>query len=298
MLRHAYRHGFAIGAFNVSNLEISQAIVAAATAEHAPVILQTSSGGIHHAGSMETIGAIVHALAKQTPVPVAMHLDHGTDTELVKQAIVSGLYTSVMIDASRLPFQENIATTKQIVALAHKRHIFVEAELGPIPGTEDHIRVKEAALTNPSLVRKFIRETGCDALAISIGTRHGFAKFLERPSLDFVRLKAIAAHSRIPLVLHGASALPASVRAHAHAIGLAPPEGRGIADRLVRKAVKLGISKVNIDSDLRLVFTTALAAHLHRYPKDIDPRLYLAHARDTLQTFIQEKIRLLGSNNR
>jgi fructose-bisphosphate aldolase class II len=264
------------------------------------VIVQTSAGGIAHAGGMEPLGALVHALAKRAPVPVALHLDHGTDLALVRQAIVSGLYTSVMVDASHLPFAENIATTKAIVALAHKRHLFVEAELGPIPGAEDHLRVsdRQATLTNPSLVRRFIRETGCDALAISIGTRHGFAKFLERPSLDFARLKAIAAHSCIPLVLHGASALPARTRTHAQALGLAPKEGRGVADRLVRKAVRLGISKVNVDSDLRLVFTTALAASLHRHPHDMDPRSYLGEARNALQHFIEEKIHLLGSQNK
>lgn len=300
MLTHAHKHHWAVGAFNASNLEIVQAIIGAAQVERAPVIVQTSAGGIAHAGSMEMLAGIVHTLAAQISVPVALHLDHGTDLDLVHRAIQSGLYTSIMVDASRFSFQENVHRTKEVVRQAHKRHLFVEAELGPIPGKEDavHVKEKDAHLTNPSLVRRFIRETQCDALAVSIGTKHGFAKFLARPSLDFPRLKAIVQHSRIPLVLHGASALPSSLRSQALALGLHPTEGHGITDTLIQKAIRNGISKVNVDSDIRLAFTVALASYQRLHPTCMDPREYLGHAREVTQKFIQKKIRLLRANNR
>ena len=266
MLHAAAQNGYAIGAFNVNNLEMLQAVVRAAVAERAPVVLQTSQGALDYAG-METLTAMVRAEAEPANVPIALHLDQAPMFP-VEQAIDSGRYTSVMVDASLKPFQENIAITRGIVARAHACGMWVEAELGPIPGTEDNVTVaeREAFFTDPALVREFVFKTGCDALAVSIGTRHGMYKFSDRVALDFSRLAAIRQDAGVPLVLHGASAVPADLVAKAKEYGAVIEGARGVSAAQPTKALAHGISQVNIDSDLRCT-VSAVDEHMTDTPK-------------------------------
>ncbi len=209
VLKKANAGGYAVGAFNVNNLEFIQAIIDAAEAENSPVILSTSEGAISYAGMAE-LGVLAHIAAKKTKVPVVFHLDHGKDEKLITEAIKSGLYTSVMFDGSHLPYKDNLRITKKIVSLAHKHDVSVEAELGAIAGIEDFVSVeeKDAHLTDPEQALEFVNKTGCDALAIAIGTSHGAYKFSGESKLDFKRLEQIEKLVKIPLVLHGASGIP------------------------------------------------------------------------------------------
>ena len=299
LLKNASKAHYAIGAFNVSNLELLQGILRGAEAEHAPVILQTSQGAIGYAG-MRTLALMIRAGAEAAKIPVALHLDHGTNIPLVKEAIQSGWYTSVMVDASLKSFRENIKTTKAVGDLAHARGIFVEAELGPIPGAEDTVNVKdrEAYFTDPKRVREFVEETKCDALAVSVGTRHGMYKFEERVALDFKRLAAIRQAANVPLVLHGASGVPAALVEKAKKYGAKLEGARGVSDAQIEKAVAHGIAKVNIDSDLRLAFTSAVDEYMTKHPANMDPRAYLGAGRDAVTHLVRQKIRLLGSSGK
>ncbi len=299
MLSQAAQGGWAVGAFNVNHLEVLQAVVQAAVEERAPVIVQTSQGALEYAG-MRTLTAMIRAEAEAASVPVTLHLDHGTNVSIVEEAIASGWYTSVMIDASLKPLDENVAITRAIVDRAHSHNIHVEAELGPIPGSEDKLDVsdREAFLTNPEMVARFVRETGCDALAVSVGTRHGMYKFEDRVALDLSRLEKIRRAAGVPLVLHGASAVPQALVEKAKRFGAKLEGARGVSDAQLSKAIAHGIAKVNIDSDLRLAFTAAVDEHMTLHPEEVDPRRYLGAARDAVKTFVRQKIHLLGSSGK
>ncbi len=304
ILASARRGKYAVGGFNINNLETAQGIIAAAVHLRAPVILQTSEGALEYAG-LEYLAAIGHVAAElHARLPVVLHLDHGKDEVLVERVIKSGWYSSVMIDASRYDFKKNCTVTARIVELAHRRGMSVEAELGPIMGQEDLVSVskKAAAFTDPTQVRKFIAATKCDALAISIGTAHGAVKYApgEKPALDFARLKQIAAVSKIPLVLHGASSLPHELLTELHASCAVTGDCHrihnaiGVPESHIKKSIALGICKVNVDTDLRIAFTAAVRNKLLTDAAFIDPRKLLTPARDAVQKIVEKKMTLFG----
>lgn len=274
LLDDAKKRSYAVGAFNCNNMEIVQAIVKAAEAENSPVIIQASQGAIKYAG-LEYIVALVTLAAKNTKVPVALHLDHGTSFDQVIQCIRYG-FTSVMIDGSKYSLEENIALTKKVVEIARAVGVSTEAELGKIGGTEDDISVsdKDAMLTNPNDVKYFAEQTGVDSLAVAIGTAHGQYKF--EPKLDFDRLAVIRDLVDIPIVLHGSS---------------------GVPDKDVQKAISLGVRKVNIDTNIREAFVKGVREAV-KDPKEIDPRKILGPARDEMTAIVREKIRVFGSSNK
>ncbi len=275
LLKRAEDGGYAVGAFNCNNMEIIQAIIAAAEAENAPVILQASQGAIRYAG-ISYIAAMTKLAAANAGVPVALHLDHGTSFEQVMQCIRAG-FSSVMIDGSGLPLGENIALTKKVLDAARAVNVSVEAELGKIGGTEDDIAVsdREALFTDPEEAGFFVRETGVDALAVAIGTAHG--QYQGVPKLDFPRLKKIKSVVKIPLVLHGSS---------------------GVPDDDIREAVRSGVCKVNIDTNIREAFTAAVRKFMEANPEEIDPRKIMGPARDAAAKVIREKIRVFGSSHK
>ncbi|MFZ3170976.1 MAG: class II fructose-1,6-bisphosphate aldolase [Carboxydocellales bacterium] len=275
LLKKAEEGGYAVGAFNCNNMEIVQAIIAAAEAERSPVIMQASQGAIKYAG-LEFITSMAKVAAESATVPVALHIDHGTSFEQVMQCIRSG-FSSVMIDGSKLPLNENIAITKKVIDVAHAVGVSVEAELGKIGGTEDdiHVDAKDAFFTNPEEARIFVQETGVDALAIAIGTAHGQYKGI--PELDFPRLEKIRSLVNCPIVLHGSS---------------------GVPDEAIKKAITLGVRKVNIDTNIREAFVEACRQVLNKDAKEIDPRKVLGPARDAATAVIREKIRVFGSNGK
>lgn len=294
-LEKAHKGHYAVGAFNVNNLETMQAVMMAAVAERSPVILQTSEGAINYAG-MPALGALAHLTANYEKVPVVFHLDHGKDAKLVETAIKSGWYTSVMYDGSSLPYKENVASTKRLVKMAHARGISLEAELGAIAGIEDFVSVEErdAHLTDPDQAAAFVAATGCDALAVAIGTKHGAYKFAGECKLDFNRLKEIQAMVDVPLVLHGASGVPATIKAVCTKYGCDLGDAKGVSDAAIKKAVSLGINKVNIDTDLRIAFDAGVRQFLHDNPKVIDPREILKPARELMTKVVRQKMKLLG----
>lgn len=294
------QHGrYAVGAFNINNLETLQAIVDAAEDERAPVIIQTSEGALDYAG-MDELAALVHLAAKRTKLPVVFHLDHGKNYDLVVKAIKSGFYTSVMFDGSSLPYKENIKKTKTIVAMAHKKGISVEAELGLIAGKEDFVSVSErdAAMTQPEQAADFVKQTGCDALAVAIGTRHGAFKMKKESSLDFQRLKLIAEAVSVPLVLHGASGVPDAIKKLCTEYGCEISSAKGIPDAQIKKAVSLGICKVNIDTDLRIAFDAGIRKFLKDRPEVIDPREILKPAKELMTRVARSKMRLFGCSGK
>lgn len=299
VLKHAEKHRYAVGAFNINNLETLQAIMDAAEAEHSPVILSTSEGAIEYAG-MEELAVLAHVSAKKTKLPVVFHLDHGKNYDLVVKAIKSGWYTSVMFDGSSLPYKENMKKTKRIVALAHKHRVSVEAELGAIAGIEDFVSVKEqdAHLTDPEQAVEFVKTTGCDALAIAVGTKHGAYKFKGESKLDYVRLKKIADAVNVPLVLHGASGVPTNIKKLCIQYGCEIEQAKGVSDASITKAVALGIRKVNIDTDLRIAFDAGVRKFLSENPKIIDPRKILTPAKELITKVVRQKMQILGSSGK
>lgn len=299
VLQKAKRGRYAVGAFNINNLETLQAVVRAANDEGAPVVVQTSEGAITYAG-MDELAALAHIAAAKTRVPVVFHLDHGKNYDLVVDAIKSGYYTSVMYDGSSLPYEENVAATKRIVKMAHAKGISVEAELGAIAGIEDFVSVEErdAHFTRPEEAADFVTRTGCDALAVAIGTSHGAFKFKEESRLDFARLKEIAAQVRIPLVLHGASGVPANIKKICTAYGCEIAAAKGVSDASIKKAVSLGINKVNVDTDLRIAFDAGVRKFLHDNPEVIDPREILKPAVELMSKVVRQKMKLLGCSGK
>jgi len=275
ILQDAHKNNYAVGAFNVNNMEIVQAIIEAAEETRSPVIIQASQGGLSYAG-VEYIAALGKVAAENASVPVALHLDHGTDFEQVMLCIRNG-FSSIMIDGSKHEFEENIAITNKVVDVCRPIGVSVEAELGKIGGTEDDITVaaKDATFTDPKEAKEFLDRTGVDSLAIAVGTAHGVYK--GTPEIDFDRIKAIKELLDIPLVLHGSS---------------------GVADEDITKAVSLGINKINIDTDLRMAFSHAIHDFVEENPDVIDPRKILAPAREAMKNRIKEKMELFGSAGR
>ncbi len=299
VLQKAKRGRYAVAAFNVNNLEMIQAIMAAAEAERSPVILQTSEGAIAYAG-MEELAILVHLAAKRTKIPVVFHLDHGKDFNLVMKAIKSDLYTSVMFDGSALAYNENAKQTKKIVEEAHKHGVSVEAELGLIAGTEDFVSVTEhdAAMTDPNQAADFVKQTGCDAFAVAIGTSHGAFKMKGTSTLDFKRLKQITEMTSAPLVLHGASGVPAKIKTLCTKYGCEISDAKGIPDAQIKKAISLGITKINIDTDIRIAFDAGLRKFLKENPTVIDPRKMMESARNLMIEVARHKMKLFGSSKK
>ena len=295
VLKKANRQNYAVGAFNINNLEILQAVMDAAEAECAPVVISTSEGALKYAG-MEELGTLVHLAAKRSKRPVVFHLDHGKNYDLVVRAIKSGFYTSVMFDGSSLPYKENLKLTKRLVTMAHRRGISVEAELGAIAGIEDFVSVeeKDAHLTDPEQALEFVQRTGCDALAVAIGTSHGAYKFGGDSQLDFKRLTTIKDLVKVPLVLHGASGIPSTIKNQCIKYGCKIEKAKGVSDAHIRRAVKLGINKVNIDSDLRIAFDAGVRKFLHEQPEVFDPRKILGPAKELMTKVVRQKMRMLG----
>ena len=290
--------GYAVGAFNTSNIEITQAIIETATKKRSPVIVATSQSAIKYAG-MEELSLMVRKMAERASIPVTLHLDHGTDYSIIIGCLRLG-WSSVMIDGSSHPLEENIALTKEIVKVAHAVGVSVEAELGRLMGIEDEISVdaREACLTDPDEAVRFVEETGCDTLAIAIGTSHGAYKFKGEPKLAFDRLEEIAEKVSIPLVLHGASSVKKEIVEWGERYGAKFPGAAGVPDEHIRKAISLGITKVNIDTDIRLSFTAGVREFLQREPEVFDPRKILGAGKGAMKRMIGQKIDLLGSGER
>ena len=293
--KKAQQGKYAVGAFNTSNLEITQAILEAAAENSSPVIIATSQSAIEYAG-IETLSNLVRTLAGHLSIPVSLHLDHGTDYDIIIGCLRHG-WTSVMIDGSHAPLEENIAMTREIVKVAHAVGISVEAELGRLVGVEDQISVKaeDAQLTDPDEAVRFVSETGCDTLAVAIGTSHGAYKFKGEAKLDFDRLKAIIRKVEVPLVLHGASSVKREIVEKGTQYGARLPGAAGVPEEHIRKAISLGITKVNIDTDLRLAFTAVTREFLAQQPEVFDPRKVLGAGRQGMKEVVKEKIALLGS---
>jgi fructose-bisphosphate aldolase class II len=298
ILPAARKRHYAVGAFNTSNLEITQAIIQAAETLSSPVIIATSEKAIRYAG-IENLSQIIITLAKKTKIPVALHLDHGSSFEIAKECIKYN-YTSVMIDASRLPFKENLKITRQVVRYAHKKGASVEAEIGRLAGIEDDIKVKtdEAIYTDPKEAKRFARESGCDALAIAIGTSHGAYKFKGKPKLRIDILKEIAKQVKIPLVLHGASGVKVKWVNRVNKFGGKLGHAKGVPDNLIKEAVKHGISKINTDTDLRIAFTAGVREYLKKNPKDFDPRKIIGFGREMIISVVEDRIKIFGSKNK
>lgn len=297
LLRHAQENGYAIPAFNVNHLETLLAVMDAAKAEQSPVIVQTSEGAIQYAG-MHMLLSMALA-ASDAPVPVVMHVDHGKDLALIQEAINSG-YTSVMIDASSLPFAENVKQTRQVVKWARAKGVAVEAEIGRIAGAEDKVTVssREALLTDPEEAARFAKESECDSLAVSIGTQHGAYKISGDRHLDIKRLKEIQKRVSVPLVLHGASGVREDIVHLAKQFGADIGEMRGTLDEDVKQAVKYGICKVNIDTDLRLAFSAGLREAVALHHNWFDPRKLFEPGKILMTEVAKQKMRMLGSSGR
>ena len=296
-LIRARREGWALGGFNVFNLESARAVISAGEASSAPLLVQTSEGAVKHAG-LDNLVAIVGQIARQTKAPIALHLDHGKSEELARAAVDAG-YTSVMIDASRESYEDNLRETRDIVAYAHSRGVHVEAELGMLGGIEDlGEQSGRSMLTDPDQAARFAADSEVDALAIAIGTSHGAYKFKGEPHLDLDRLQEIAARIEQPLVLHGASSLPQDEIAFAERFGAQLPHARGIPPELIRQAVTMGIAKVNTDSDLRLAGLGRLRQILVERPDLFNLYELMGEVETAIRHATVERIRLFGSEGK
>ena len=300
MFKKAYDGGYAIGAFNVNNMEIIQGIVEAATEENAPLILQVSAGARKYANTVY-LKKMVEAAVETSGLPIALHLDHGDSFALCKDCVDSG-FTSVMIDASAHPFAENISITKQVVEYAHDHGVVVEAELGKLAGVEDDVKVdaKDASYTDPDQVQEFVEKTGVDSLAIAIGTSHGAFKFKGQPKLRFDILEEVGKRlPGFPIVLHGASSVPQEYVKLINQYGGNMPGAQGVPEEMLRKAATMAVCKINIDSDLRLAVTATIREHFALNPSHFDPRQYLGPARDAVRKVVRHKIvDVLGCNGK
>lgn len=300
MFEKSMKEHFAIGAFNVNNMEIIQAITDAAAEENSPVILQASSSAIKYA-RIGYLKKMVEAALDQYDIPVALHLDHGPDFETCKMCIDNG-FTSVMIDGSKYSFEENVALTKKVVDYAHERGVVVEAELGQLAGIEDDVNVSEedAKYTDPDQAKEFVERTGCDSLAIAIGTSHGAYKFKGEPKLRFDILQQVKERlPHTPIVLHGASTVIPELVEMCNKYGGDIPGAKGVPDEILHQASMLGVSKINVDTDLRLAMTGAIRKVFVEEPSKFDPRAYLTPAREQIKQTVQHKIReVFGSSNK
>ena len=300
MFKKAYRGGYAIGAFNINNMEIIQAITEAAKEEQSPVILQVSAGARKYA-KHEYLMALAQAAIRDTDIDLALHLDHGADFEICK-ACIDGGFTSVMIDGSHHSFEDNIALTRKVVEYDHAHGVVVEGELGKLAGIEDDVKVKteDAMFTNPDEVEEFVTRTGVDSLAIAIGTSHGAYKFKPgtKPQLRFDVLEEISKRlPEFPIVLHGASSVPQEYVREINTLGGKMPDAIGIPEEMLRKAASMAVCKINIDSDIRLAMTAGVRRVLVEQPDVFDPRSYLTVARSEVKKMVQHKIKnVLGSS--
>ncbi len=302
MFQKAYEGGYAVGAFNVNNMEIVQGIIAACKELNSPVVLQVSGGArkyAHHA----YLYHMVQAAVEESDLPIALHLDHGNSFELCKDCIDGG-FTSVMIDGSHLPYEENVALTKQVVDYAHAHGVTVEGELGQLAGVEDEVSVDadKASYTDPDQVQDFVTRTGVDSLAIAIGTSHGAFKFKpgQKPQLRFDILKEVMDRlPGFPIVLHGASSVMPEYVATINQYGGEMADAIGIPEDMLREAASMAVCKINVDSDLRLALTAGIRKHLAENPTHFDPRQYLADGRECIKEVVSHKIQnVLGSANR
>ena len=296
MFKKAYEGGYAIGAFNVNNMEIIQGITEAAKEVNAPLILQVSAGARKYANHTYLM-KLIEAAVIETNLPIAVHLDHGDSFELCKSCIDGG-FTSVMIDASNLPFEENIRLTKQVVDYAHPRGVVVEAELGRLSGVEDEVKVAEheAVYTDPKEVEEFVTRTGVDSLAIAIGTSHGAYKFKGEAKLRFDILEEVQRRlPGFPIVLHGASSVIPEYVETINKYGGQMPGAKGVPEDMLRKAASMAVCKINIDSDLRLAMTATIRKVFAENPGEFDPRKYLGPAREEIKKIVKHKlINVLG----
>ena len=313
MFEKAYNGGYAIGAFNVNNMEIVQGITEAAGELKSPVILQVSKGARAYANHRYLVAMVKAAVEENPEIPIALHLDHGDSFELCKSCIDGG-FTSVMIDASSKPFEENIALTRQVVEYAHDHGVVVEAELGTLAGVEDEVAVKAGheSYTRPEEVEEFVSRTGCDSLAIAIGTSHGAYKFtaaqctrnadgiLVPPPLRFDVLHGVIDRlPGFPIVLHGSSSVPQEFVEKINRYGGSMPGAIGVPEDQLRQAASMAVCKINIDSDLRLAMTGAVRQYLAENPADFDPRAYLKPGRQNVKELVKHKIiNVLGSNDK
>ena len=305
MFKKAYNGGYAVGAFNVNNMEIVQGITEACKEEHAPVILQVSKGARNYANPTYLVKLVEAAVIECPDIPIVLHLDHGDSFETCKSCIDGG-FTSVMIDASSKPFAENVEITKKVVEYAHDRGVVVEAELGTLSGIEDEVKVAahEASYTRPEEVEEFVAKTGCDSLAIAIGTSHGAYKFtaaqctrnekgiLVPPPLRFDVLEEVVKRlPGFPIVLHGSSSVPQEYVKMINENGGKMPDAVGIPEEQLREAAKLAVCKINIDSDLRLAMTGTIRQFFNEHPEKFDPREYLKPARANIKELVRHKLR-------
>ena len=293
MFKKAYEGGYAIGAFNVNNMEIIQGITEAAKEVNAPLILQVSAGARKYANETYLM-KLVEAAVIETGLPICLHLDHGADFEICKSCIDGG-FTSVMIDGSKLPYEENIALTKQVVEYAHAHGVVVEGELGKLAGIEDDVNVsaEDASYTRPEEVEDFVTRTGVDSLAIAIGTSHGAYKFKpgQKPQLKFDILEEVGKRlPTFPSVLHGASSVIPEYVQMINENGGAMPDAIGVPEDMLRKAASMAVCKINIDSDLRLAMTGTVRKYLAEHPDHFDPRQYLKPARENIKALVKHKL--------
>ncbi len=300
MFAKAYAGGYAIGAFNVNNMEMIQGIVEAGKEENAPLILQVSSGARKYANP-KYLKKLVEAAVEDSGLPIALHLDHGDSYELCKSAIDDG-FTSVMIDASHHSFEENMKITSEVVKYAHDRGVVVEAELGRLAGIEDDVNVsaENACYTDPAQVEEFVKKTGVDSLAIAIGTSHGAYKFKGDAKLRFDILEEVGKLlPEFPIVLHGASSVIPEYVDIINEFGGMMPGAKGVPEDMLRKAASMAVCKINIDSDLRLAFTAAIRKHFTENPAHFDPRQYLSPARALIKECVKHKlVNVLGCNGK
>ena len=300
MLKKAYEGGYAIGAFNVNNMEIIQGITEAAKEENAPLILQVSAGARKYAKHVYLM-KLIEAAEADTGLPIVVHLDHGADFDICKSCIDGG-FTSVMIDGSHCPFEENMELTRKVVEYAHKYNVTVEGELGRLAGVEDEVKVshEDSSYTDPAQVQEFVENTGVDSLAIAIGTSHGAFKFKGEPKLRFDILEEVAKRlPGFPIVLHGASSVIPSYVEMINQYGGNMPGAQGVPEDMLRKAASMAVCKINIDSDLRLAFTGEVRRHFAEHPDHFDPRQYLTDARNGVREMVRHKIvDVLGCNGK
>ena len=301
MFEKSMKEGFAIGAFNVNNMEIIQGIVNAAAKNNSPVILQASSSAIKYAGINYLVNMVKTASLEYPNLQIALHLDHGADFETCKMCIDAG-FTSVMIDGSKYDFEENIRVTKEVVDYAHAHGVVVEAELGKLAGIEDEVNVSESdsSYTDPIQAKEFVERTRCDSLAIAIGTSHGAYKFKGEAKLRFdilAKIKELIPNT--PIVLHGASSVIPELVDMCNEFGGNIPGAKGVPDEMLVEASKSGVSKINVDTDLRLAFTASIRKVFNESPEAFDPRKYLVPARDLIEQTVSHKIvNVFGSNDK
>ena len=300
MFKKAYEGRYAVGAFNVNNMQIIQGIVEAAKQENAPLILQVSAGARKYANPIY-LRKLVEAAIEDTGLDICLHLDHGEGFEICKQCVDDG-FTSVMIDGSKYPFEENIALTKRVVEYAHSKGVDVEAELGKLAGVEDAVKVntKDATYTDPDEAVEFVERTGVDSLAIAIGTSHGAYKFKGDPALDFERLETITnLLPDFPLVLHGSSSVPKEFVELCDKYGGQIPGAAGVPEEMLRRAAQLGVCKINTDTDLRLALTACIRQYFVEHPSEFDPRKYLGPGRIAIKDMVAHKMKnVLGCSNK